>query len=354
MELALGIENTKDYLSFETNRAAYKLVKDVMLVKEGENVLISADSSTDMRVVEATANAVYAINGNPVVVYYPTAPNACQEPNGIVGGAVSNAEVWIEYAYANLMHTPSWKKALKNGCRYICATGMDVQMIVNTVGKVNYPILVELGECLKRIVENANEIVIKSDNGTHLVAKNEGRKVRHSGQLATQKGYPIMVGGQISWCPIEATINGTLVFDAALWPPYDLGILQDDVKIEFKDGIAVKIEGGKDAEKFKRWLEDLDDPNMYRLAHYSLGFNPGVTKATGRIVEDERIFGCMEFGMGSQGAMIMGECWSAASHTDGVVSSPTIILDGEVLEKDGVYLHPEVVELCKKLGVQGY
>ncbi len=26
---------------------------------------------------------------------------------------------------------------------------------------------------------------------------------------------------------------------------------------------------------------------MFRLAHYSIGFNPGVTKPTGRIVEDE-------------------------------------------------------------------
>lgn len=41
---------------------------------------------------------------------------------------------------------------------------------------------------------------------------------------------------------------------------------------------------------------------MFRLAHYSIGFNPGVTKPTGRIVEDERLFGCIEMGIGSQGA----------------------------------------------------
>jgi len=71
-------------------------------------------------------------------------------------------------------------------------------------------------------------------------------------------------------------------------------------------------------------------------------------------VEDERIFGCMEFGIGSQGKAIKGKFWTAASHTDGVVSKPTIILDGEPLEEDGKYVHPEVVELCKKLGVAGY
>ena len=93
---------------------------------------------------------------------------------------------------------------------------------------------------------------------------------------------------------------------------------------------------------------------MYRLAHYSIGFNPGVTKATGRIVEDERIFGCIEFGFDSQGASLMGACWDAASHTDGVISKPTIILDGKMLEENGIYKDEKSVEFCKALGVAGY
>lgn len=73
---------------------------------------------------------------------------------------------------------------------------------------------------------------------------------------------------------------------------------------------------------------------MFRLAHYSIGFNPGVTKPTGRIVEDERLFGCIEMGIGSQGASLMGACWDAAAHTDGIVSKPTILLDGYKLEEN--------------------
>lgn len=354
MDYSIGVEMTKDYLSFETSKAAYKLVKDVMLVKEGESVVITADSSSDRRVVEATANAVYALNAVPVIVYYPTAKNACIEPAGPVGGAVRNANVWIEYTYSYIMHSPSFRKSLENGCRYICLTGMDVTMLNNTIGKVDYKVLVELGEKIKGIIEQANEIVIRDDNGTNLTAYNKDRKVRHSGQLATKKGYPIMVGGQISWCPVEETINGTIVFDAALWPPLELGLLHNNVKLTLKNGIVTNIEGGEDAKVFKKWIESFKDQDMYILAHYSLGFNPGVTKATGRIVEDERIFGCIEFGIGSQGSAIMGKCWSAVSHTDGVISKPTIILDGEIFEKNGKYIHPEVVGLCKKLKVEGY
>ena len=75
---------------------------------------------------------------------------------------------------------------------------------------------------------------------------------------------------------------------------------------------------------------------------------------TGRIVEDERVFGCMEFGIGSQGITIGGKHWSAASHTDGIVLNPTIILDGEVLEEEGVYKDPEARRICAELGIAGY
>ena len=71
-------------------------------------------------------------------------------------------------------------------------------------------------------------------------------------------------------------------------------------------------------------------------------------------VEDERIFGCMEFGIGSQGKMIRGSYWTAASHTDGVVSKPTIIVDGVTIEENGKYVDPQLAEICKQMGVEGY
>ena len=354
MEYPIGIEMTPDYLSYEVSKAAYKLVKEVMLVEPGENVVVTGDTSTDKRVLDAIMNAAYIVGANPVLVYCPTTDAAYAEPVAPLGNAVAVADVWIELSYASIMLCESWRKAIDFGCRYINLTGMDVTMIVNCIGKVDVAGVVELGEALKAKMEAGNEIIIKDDNGTYLTARNEGRKVRHSGQLATIKGYPFMMCGQISWCPIEETINGTLVFDAAIFPPTDMGILSEPVKLTLENGRVTKVEGGKEAERFDAWLHSFNDPNMFRLAHYSLGFNPGVSKATGRIVEDERIFGCMEFGIGSQGKMIRGSYWTAASHTDGVVSKPSIILDGKTIEEKGKYVDPELAAICKKMGVVGY
>ena len=76
--------------------------------------------------------------------------------------------------------------------------------------------------------------------------------------------------------------------------------------------------------------------------------------ASGRIVEDERIFGTIEMGFGSQGATLRGLGWDAAAHTDGIVLAPTITFDGKVFEKDGIYLDETAREYCRKLGVAGY
>lgn len=354
MEYPIGIEMSDKYLSFEVTNAALKLVRDFMLVKEGENVVITADTSADFRVVEAVAGAAYSVGANPVIIHYPTSGKAFEEPIRPVADAVEHADVWIELAYYCSMHTPCFKKALDNGARFTCLNGMDVIMLVNTVGRVNYDILIEFGEYLTDKVYRSNEIIVTDNNGTNLVGYNQGRGVKHSGQRATKKGYPVMLGGQVSWCPVEETINGKLVFDAALFPPDTLGLLSSNVELTLENGVVKKIEGGKDAEIFEKWLAKFDDPNMYRLAHYSIGFNPGVTKPTGRIVEDERLFGCIEMGIGSQGASLMGACWDAASHTDGIVSKPTILLDGYKLEENGIYMDPESRKFCKALGVAGY
>lgn len=354
MEFAIGTEGRDEFLFLEVAGSAKKLVEDVMLVKEGENVVITADTSTDRRVVDATARAVYAAGGIPAVVWYETRPTAVVEPPAPVAGAVKNADVWIEYSYAYILHTSAWKEALKCGVRYICLTGMDALMMVNTIGRVNYPKMLELGEKLRQLIQSADEVIIKSPAGTDLIAYNRGRKARQSGKLADTPGEPIMLGGQVSWCPVEETINGKLVLDGALWPPTEIGLLKSPIELTIEKGVVVGIEGGAEAKIFKRWLASFNDPTMYHLAHYSLGFNPGVTKCTGRIVEDERVFGCIEMGIGSQGPQIGGKTWKSASHTDGIVLNPTIILDGEVIEKEGKYIHPDLVWLCRELEVPGY
>lgn len=113
-------------------------------------------------------------------------------------------------------------------------------------------------------------------------------------------------------------------------------------------GRIVKVEGAAEARIIEGFLKGLGDPNMYRMAHYTYGFNPGVTRLTGRIVEDERLMGCTVFGFGGRYDR------PAASHMDCTVLTPTYHVDGVEIERDGKYTHPELVAICQKMGLQGY
>jgi len=359
VEVTSRIESRPEYLSYEAALGARKLVEEIMLVKPGEDVVITGDTATDARVMELTAQAVAAAGATPTVIRYDTRPTVAMEPPGPVAGAIARADVWIEYTLSYIMHSDAFRAAMSAGARYANLTGMDVQMLVDTVGKVDFAGTTELGKALVALLSAADEVHITTPAGTDLRARNGGRPVNLRGKPAEKPGETVMLAGQISWNPLEETQQGVLVFDGACWPPNELGLLRSPIRMSVENGVVTSIEGdGPDAATFRRWMaaqrELPTGENMDRIAHWSLGFNPGVTKPTGRIVEDERVFGCVELGIGTKGAWIGGEPWVAPAHTDGSLLNPTIELDGEAIEVEGRYVHPTLVEICHRLGIAGY
>jgi leucyl aminopeptidase (aminopeptidase T) len=157
-----------------------------------------------------------------------------------------------------------------------------------------------------------------------------------------------MLGGQVVWLPDETSVEGTVVVDGLLWPPDDVGVMREPVTLRLERGRITAIEGGAEARILEDWLARLDDPTMRRIAHLTYGFNPGVTRFTGRVAEDERVFGVFDFGFGG---------WMdrpAPSHFDGVITAPTIVADGVEIEREGRFVHPDLAAHCRRLGAPGY
>ncbi len=345
MAFLIGTEMRDDYLAFELAQAARKTVEEVMPVRPGESVVITGDTSSDSRVVSAVAQAVYARGAHPVVVWYETQPDAQMEPPAPVAAALQAADVWFEFGVQYILYTEARKQATAAGCRHACYGGMDVEMMVRTIGRIDYPTMEELGRRLRGLSMAAEVVRITDPNGTDLVCPvdpNPPTYLAGTGQPGA--GYSQMLGGQASFAARVAEIQGTIVFDGAIWPPSELGPLAAPVRLTVEGGYVTQIEGGREAEVFARWLARFAHPEMYRIAHLSFGFNPGVRRITGRIVEDERVFGCLDIGIGPQSL-------GAPSHTDGIILRPSIVADGVEIEREGVYVHPELVDLCRRLGV---
>ena len=87
MDLNIGTETRNEYMNLELQKGAYTLAKEIMLIKPGENVVISGDTASDKRVIDAVAGAVYSIGGIPTIINYATAPTVGLQPPAPIAAA---------------------------------------------------------------------------------------------------------------------------------------------------------------------------------------------------------------------------------------------------------------------------
>lgn len=349
MELMTGVEPRDEYLAIELGLAARKFVEEVYPIKAGEEVLIGADSGSDWRVVKATTQAVYALGATPTVVWYETRPEAVMEPPAPVAAAMKAADAFISHMSRYVLYSDAWEESIDAGCRYLSGSGMDVDMMVRMIGQVDHAALRKLCDNLRELSLEASKLHVTSPAGSDvwMDVDPEGFPIAIGAAKEPGKGYSETLPGQVVVGIRLDSIEGKVVFDGAIWPPVDLGVLRHPVNLIVEKGEITRLEGGHEARTFERWLSSFDNPAMFKIAHFCYGCNPGVSRCSGRINEDERVFGSIEFGVGPR--------WlGAPRHTDGILLDASVWADDIQLEDEGRYVHPALVEACKELGVPGY
>jgi 2,5-dihydroxypyridine 5,6-dioxygenase len=335
---------------FELGKAADILTRELFKLKEGETFVITADTESDMRVVEATARAAFSCGAKPMVIWTvsPLGVGKAADPmlpHDALVGALKGADAWVEFNNQWIFYSTTYDTAMKENknLRYLCLVGMNADMMVRCIGRVDLEALEGYMARITDLTKNAKDVRITSPARMDIAFQNRdpGRGGYSLGYADTPGAH--MMGGQIYWGIQLETVNGRIVYDGSLVPP--IGLLKEPVTLVVEKGDIVGFEGGKEAVEYEAWLRSFDDPNMLKMAHICYGFNPGA-KLTGDIVEDERIWGCVEWGIGNMG-------WRpAASHSDGICLNVSVWLDGEQILDKGKSVHPELAELAKKLGKQ--
>ncbi|MGC9091117.1 MAG: aminopeptidase [Fervidicoccaceae archaeon] len=342
-----------EFMDFELMRAAYKLVRDVMKVSKGEEVVITADTASDWSVVKSTARAVSLAEGKPVVFLHETPIGVGKAadpylPIKTLTSVLKSADVWIEYNRNWLLYsTPYWESSALGKYRYICLVGMYADALIRMVGRVNQEVMYEFQRRLAKLTRDVKHMKVTNPAGMDVEFENDpNRPVLVEGEVQGPGEY--MLFGQVDWAPVEESINGVIVFDGSVWPPEELGLLRSPIKLYVREGRVYRIDGGYEARMFEKWLKSFNDDNMLAVAHLSYGANPGA-KLTGNILEDERVWGIVEWGLGSQSSSFKGKLGPASSHTDGISMSPTLTGDDEKIIENGEYVHPSLAGLASKL-----
>lgn len=343
------------YYEYELGKAATTLAKELFGLKPGETFVITADTESDHQVVNAVARAAFAIGAKPMVIWMasPLGVGKAADPMlplEALTAALKEADAWVEFNNEWLLYSTPFDVAMKENkkLRYLCLVGMDADMMVRCIGRVYYQVLKEFEEQVAEMTHRAKHVRMATPAGEDVEFDNDPAR-----PISCETGYadtpgPHMLAGQIGWAPIFDSINGVIVFDGSLVPP--VGRLEEPVKLHVEKGKVVKIEGGKEAREFEAWLKSFENPMMLRLAHVCYGFNPGA-KLTGDILEDERVWGATEWGLGQVGPMyVPPDGIPAPSHTDGICLNTSVWLDGKQIMDKGRVVEPKLRELAKKLG----
>jgi len=179
-------------------------------------------------------------------------------------------------------------------------------------------------------LENAQTVRVTCMKGTDVTCSIQGRSTMAVDGICTQPGeWNFAPAGTTATAPIEGSTQGTIVIDGSLAP---FGIVDEPVHLEVKDGLVHNIEGGRVAQEFRALLEFYNHPSVYNIAEIGIGTNEKA-ELSGKLIEDERIFGAFHFGFGK--SLNLGGTVDAPFHTDGMILKPIVYIDGELVVEQG-------------------
>jgi leucyl aminopeptidase (aminopeptidase T) len=340
----------------ELFKAAFKTVREILRLKQGENLLITIDSISEFRVAEEMAKAGEALGAKVMVAWHSTPKGYGKAtdpylPRPLVA-ACPEADAWIELNNQWLLYGTAWERAVSNGrTRNLMLGGLSTDQLIRCIGEVDIEAQIAFQEKVVELTRRARRIKITNAAGTDVEFEDDPKRPFANEHIAETPGGHFLTG-QIGWAPREESINGIMAFDGAIsgGGEADIGRVAEPVVYEVVKGRIKDIRGGREAKIVKRWFEKLNDPNLYLAAHVCYGFNPNARLGFST-TEDERVWGCTEWGFGYQGPMYSGgKPRVAASHIDGICLDCSVSLDGQPLTRGGEVVHPDLLELAKACG----
>jgi aminopeptidase len=190
-------------------------------------------------------------------------------------------------------------------------------------------------------VKNANTIQVITEKGNDFTAEfsPELKWIVSDGDIhpGLWKNLP---DGEVFTSPYN--LNGKVVIDGCLGDFFTerySSLEHTPVIIDVADGRAIKESIQCDnKELFKELAEYIfeTDENSNRVGEFAIGTNTGLTELIYNLLQDEKFPG-IHIAFGSPLPGKTGAKWDSKAHVDGVIKSPTILVDNEMMMDKGKF-----------------
>ncbi len=315
----------------QLKKAAEIALMDCMAVKKGEKVLIITDEPA-RKIGYALWEGAKELGAEAIFTEIMTPKSNGEEPPEPIAELMKLVDVILIPTSKSLSHTDSRREASKAGVRIATLPGITEDMMTRTLN-ADYKEIAKKSNILAEIITKASNIRITSEKGTDINLAVEGRYGHSDTGLNHNPGdFSNLPAGEAYVAPMEGQSEGVIVFDGSM---AGVGILNDEViDVKVEEGYATEITGGAGAEKLYSIMEPFGKL-AFNLAELGIGTHDKAL-ITGEVLEDEKVIGTVHIAFGDNKSM--GGIIRVASHLDGVIMEPTVIVDGETIMDKGKFL----------------
>ncbi len=246
------------------------------------------------------------------------APN--NEPPPEVAAAATETDVVINTCRYSITHTEGISHAINDlGKKYILLADPTENYFLKGAGTADPEEVTRSMHTVARMLQRASRVGVTSPHGTDVSFSVEGRDPVYG-------EFPL---GETPLCPVEESVNGTIVHDSFMM---GVGILEEPIRWEVEDGRIVEISGGREAAALREYIDKRGDENAYWIGEFSIQTQPAA-RPNGNYIEHKQVRGGVHFALGT--GEDLGGKYQSALHLDGVQLEPTVTVDGQTVVEDG-------------------
>lgn len=306
-------------------------LRDCMAVKKNETVLVITDE-TKREIGYSLFENAKSLGFKTLLLEMPPGKINGEEPPKQVAEMMQQFDVVLIPTAKSVTHTDARRKASAKGVRVATFPGITKEIMIRGMN-ADYKAISKRSLKLKKILEQTKHVKITAPAGTDIEFDITGRKAIASKGLYHKKGEGgNLPTGETFNAPVEGTTNGIFVVDGSF---AGLGLIKNiNIRVEVKNGFATKITGGNAAKKLNVMLDKVGK-KARNIAEFGIGTNDSA-RLSGILLEDEKVMGTVHLALGNN--VTMGGSVNVPIHVDGVITKPTVYIDGKILMEKGKLL----------------
>jgi leucyl aminopeptidase (aminopeptidase T) len=261
-------------------------------LKDTESCLIITDPNLRPVADAFHAYAAGRLGEKARLIEVPVGKRPGEEPPSEVVVQMLLFDVELLITTRSLSHTTARRNASRNDIRIASMPGITKET-ANRCLDIDFSALKQRSRELHEVLSRAREVVVRTSLGTDLVILREDMPVfgEKGADLTEYGAFGNLPAGEVCFAPSKT--NGVCVIDASV---SSLGLLDEPVRVTFKDGAAVSFEG-KNAARLKALLEPAG-PMAFSAGELGFGTNDRAL-VCGVTLEDEKSAGTAHIAFGN-------------------------------------------------------